>query len=78
MSGKGRDFAALSRASSIGFTIVICTVAPCLFGVWLDRVSGLAPLFMLLFLLLGIGAAVFSVCRLAADLQRRWDEESKK
>lgn len=66
----------MAQASSIGLSIVMCIMIPCLFGVWLDSKAGTAPLFMILLMLFGISAAVFSVLRLSSELEKDLDEKN--
>jgi F0F1-type ATP synthase assembly protein I len=58
---RGEIFAALSLLTHIGLSMLICVVGGILLGVWLDSLTGLAPLFLLVFLFIGVGAAFRSL-----------------
>jgi len=50
-------FRELAFYSSLGFTIVLCTVIGLFFGLFIDKTFGTGPWFMFIFFGLGIAAA---------------------
>lgn len=51
---------ALSLVTQLGLTIVVCIVGCTLGGRWLDGKFGTSPIFTIIFLLIGLGAAFSS------------------
>lgn len=51
---------ALSLVTQLGLTIVVCIVGCTLGGRWLDGKFGTNPIFTIIFLLIGLGAAFSS------------------
>ncbi|MFA6376707.1 MAG: AtpZ/AtpI family protein [Candidatus Paceibacterota bacterium] len=52
---------AMAVGLELGFAIAVPLVGSLLFGLWLDRTIGTAPLFMIIFLLTGLAAVVAEV-----------------
>ena len=52
----------------LGWYVAICVVVGAVGGVWLDKVSGLTPLFTLLGVLLGTVAAFFGLFKMVRPL----------
>ena len=59
-SGRERRDAmrALGRVSQLGLIAVTCVVLSLLVGYWLDRIFNTAPVFIVIFALLGCAAAI--------------------
>jgi len=55
---------AMAVGLELGFAIAIPLVGFLLFGLWLDRRVGTAPLFMIVFLLAGLATVVIEVKQL--------------
>ena len=53
----------LARAGALGFVMVICTFAGLYLGLYLDRLTGMAPNFTLVCLVLGIALGFRGVFR---------------
>lgn len=47
----------LSLISQVGITMVVCILGCMLIGNFLDEVTGMSPLWLVIFILLGVGAA---------------------
>ncbi len=56
------------RLLGLGWYVAICIVVGAVGGVWLDKVSGLAPLFTLLGVLLGTVAAFYGLYKMVLPL----------
>ena len=52
----------------LGWYVAICIVAGAVGGIWLDRLSGLTPLFTLLGVLLGTVAAFYGLYKMVRPL----------
>lgn len=52
----------------LGWYVALCIVGGVVGGVWLDRVSGLSPLFTLLGVLLGTVAAFYGLYKMVRPL----------
>jgi len=52
---------AMAVGLELGFAVAIPLVGFLLFGLWLDRTIGTTPLFMIIFLLVGLAAVVVEV-----------------
>ncbi len=64
---------ALGALSAVGIAFVLAVVIGAAAGYWLDRLTGLSPLFFILFFLLGVVAGIVNVVRTMAS----YTEESK-
>lgn len=64
MIEPGRMGAYLALFTEIGFILLVSTLAGALAGHWLDLQVGLNPLFLLIGLMLGLGAGSLAVYRL--------------
>ncbi len=60
---KKREFVEIARLTSVGFGLVISTMIGYFFGVFIDKHAHTAPIFTLIFLLLGIAAGIINVFR---------------
>ena len=63
---KPEDFKGLAMLSQIGITVVACIAIGFFTGRWLDGLLGTSPWLLLLFILLGIGAAFKAVYDIAS------------
>ena len=63
MSGAG-------MASTVGIMVVVATVLGYLFGKWLDKLLGTAPVFLAIFVLLGAGAGLYEVYRVVDHMSK--------
>ena len=61
-------FKALAFISQIGITIIVCVAIGIFLGWLLDRWLGTAPWLMLVFILLGIAAAIKSIIDFAKNM----------
>ena len=52
----------------LGWYVALCIVAGAAGGIWLDRISGLTPLFTLLGVLLGTVAAFYGLYKMVRPL----------
>lgn len=55
--GKRNFVPLLSLISQVGITMVVCIVGCMLLGIFIDNVTGMGPLWLVIFILLGVGAA---------------------
>lgn len=58
----------LGMLSSVGIAFVLAVVIGAAIGYWLDRLTGLSPLFFMLFFFLGLAAGILNVVRTAGGL----------
>ncbi len=58
---------ALGALSAVGIAFVLAVVIGAAIGYWLDRLTGLSPLFFILFFLLGLAAGILNVVRTMAS-----------
>ena len=69
---------AMALGLELGFAIAVPLVGFLLFGIWLDRTAGTAPLFMIVFLLAGLAAIVVEVRYLIMPfLEKRSQKKGK-
>lgn len=69
---------AMALGLELGFAIAVPLVGFLLFGIWLDRTVGTAPLFMIVFLLAGLAAIVVEVRYLIMPfLEKRSQKKGK-
>jgi len=69
---------AMALGLELGFAIAVPLVGFLLFGIWLDRTAGTAPLFMIVFLLAGLAAIVAEVRYLIMPfLEKRSQKKGK-
>ena len=64
--GDGKEKSELVRVAnltSVGISLILCTMIGYGIGVWLDKLFHTSPWLMLAFLLLGIGAGFLNVFR---------------
>lgn len=66
-SKNNETFRALAHFSQIGITMAASVVVGVLLGKFLDNLFGVAPLFLLIFSLLGAGAAIKAVFNISKD-----------
>ena len=62
-----QDWRPLALVSQLGLTVAASLIITLLFGLWLDSRLGTGPLFTLVFVLVGIGAATVGAYRLVAQ-----------
>lgn len=62
----------------LGWYIALCLVLGILAGVWMDRQFGLAPLFLLLGLTLGLISAFYGMMRMLAQATQKDDGSAPK
>jgi ATP synthase protein I len=67
-SDKASNFGALGALSAVGIAFVLAVVIGAAIGYWLDRLTGLSPLFFILFFFLGLAAGIVNVVRTAGAL----------
>ena len=60
---KNREFADLTRLSSVGIGLIVSIVIGWFFGSMIDKHFHTAPVFLLIFVLFGIGAGMLNVFR---------------
>jgi ATP synthase protein I len=60
---KGKDFVRLTRLSSIGIAMILCTFIGYAVGLYLDKWVHSAPVFTIIFLLLGVAAGFLNAFR---------------
>jgi len=58
---RGGVLRALSFSSQVGLTMTACVFIGVFAGQYLDKITGLPPLFLLTFSLLGMASALWSV-----------------
>ena len=58
---------AMGLLGHVGLTMVVCVVGCILFGKWLDEQLGTAPVFLLIFIVLGAASAIFSLYKIVMD-----------
>jgi ATP synthase protein I len=58
----------LGALSSVGLAFVLAIVIGAAIGYWLDRLTGLSPLFFIVFFFLGLAAGIVNVVRTAGGL----------
>jgi len=68
---KASDLGALGALSTVGIAFVLAVVIGATIGYWLDRLTGLSPLFFILFFFLGLAAGIVNVVRTAGALGSR-------
>jgi len=56
--GKHDIAKAMALYAQLGITMAVCITMPLLIGVWLDNWLDTSPLFLLVFVLIGIVAAI--------------------
>lgn len=56
-----REFRGMGRYLALGFQMVIVTAVGAAFGYWLDRRTGKAPLFLIVFFILGSLGGIMAV-----------------
>jgi len=72
--GGDPQWRSLGELTSIGMTMVLCTVIGLGAGYWVDRWLGTSPWLMLAGLLLGIAAGFVNLFRSAKTAERRMDK----
>ena len=73
MNGLGRAGAYLALFSEIGIVLFVTTIVGVLAGYWLDRQLATLPIFVLVGLLLGMGAGALAVYRLVTRFLARFE-----
>jgi ATP synthase protein I len=63
-----RSASSLALASTVGFTMVICTAIGFFFGRWLDSKLKTDPVFIAVFTLLGAGAGFYELYRVSVKM----------
>ncbi len=58
----------LGMLSSVGIAFVLAVVIGAAIGYWLDRLTGLSPLFFIVFFFFGLAAGIVNVVRTAGGL----------
>jgi ATP synthase protein I len=56
----------LGALSAVGFAFVLAVLIGAAIGYWLDRLTGLSPLFFILFFFFGLAAGILNVVRTAS------------
>ena len=76
------DAAHRARALGLAFRIITDLVAApivgCVIGWLIDRVSGLGPLFLVVFFFLGLAAGIINVMRTAKEMNRKNNHNDHK
>jgi ATP synthase protein I len=65
---KASTIRALGALSSVGLAFVLAVIIGAAVGYWLDRLTGLSPLFFIVFFFLGLAAGVVNVVRTAGAI----------
>ncbi len=65
---KASTIATLGALSSVGIAFVLAVVIGFFVGYGLDRLTGLSPLFTILFFFFGVAAGIVNVVRTAAGI----------
>ncbi len=60
---KKREFADVARLSSVGIGLIVSTMIGYYIGVFIDKHAHTAPVFTMIFLLLGMGAGIVNIFR---------------
>jgi F0F1-type ATP synthase assembly protein I len=60
---KKRQFADISRLSSVGIGLIVSTMIGYYIGAFIDKHAHTAPVFTLVFVLLGMGAGIVNIFR---------------
>jgi F0F1-type ATP synthase assembly protein I len=66
MDGKKdpkKEFVDIARLTSVGIALVMCTFIGYWTGNYIDHKSHTAPIFMVIFLIVGMGAGILNVFR---------------
>ena len=58
----------LGALSAVGFAFVLAVLIGAAIGYWLDRLTGLSPLFFILFFFFGLAAGIVNVVRAASGI----------
>ncbi|MDQ7246963.1 AtpZ/AtpI family protein [Dongia sedimenti] len=74
-SGPSQGASGLAYGSRLSVEIIASLLAGLFIGWVIDHFAGTGPLFMLVFMFLGIGLGVFNVMRIS---RRQQDEENKE
>ena len=61
----GSVLRALSMSSQVGILMAACVIIGVFLGKWIDGFLGTSPIFLLIFSLLGIGSAIYSIFNLS-------------
>ncbi|MFZ3074237.1 MAG: AtpZ/AtpI family protein [Minisyncoccales bacterium] len=69
---------AMAVGLELGFAIAVPLVGFLLFGLWLDRRIGTTPLFMIVFLLVGLAAVVIEVKQLILPFLEKRSKKNDK
>jgi F0F1-type ATP synthase assembly protein I len=78
MAGKNKNpLLLLGLVSQLGLSMVIPILLCTFIGVFLDNLTGLSPLFLIVFIILGVGAAFRNLFMLA-NKEIKGDEGVKK
>ncbi len=65
---KASAIRTLGMLSSVGIAFVLAVVIGAAIGYWLDRLTGLSPLFFIVFFFFGLAAGILNVVRTAGGL----------
>lgn len=63
-----KSASSLAMASTVGFTMVICTAIGFFFGRWLDSKLNTDPIFIAVFTLIGAGAGFYELYRVSVKM----------
>jgi F0F1-type ATP synthase assembly protein I len=58
-----KEFVDIARLTSVGIALVLCTLIGYWIGNYVDRALHTAPIFLIVFFLLGVGAGIINVFR---------------
>ena len=67
-SDKASAIRSIGALSAVGIAFVLAVVIGAGIGYWLDRLTGLSPLFFIVFFFLGVAAGIVNVVRTAGGL----------
>ncbi len=67
----------LGALSAVGFAFVLAIVIGAAIGYWLDRLTGLSPLFFILFFFFGLAAGIVNVVRTATASDREQKRDAR-
>jgi F0F1-type ATP synthase assembly protein I len=80
MAGNNKNpLALIGLVSQLGLSMVIPILICTFVGVFLDNLTGLSPLFLLIFIVLGVGAAFRNLFQLAnREIKRGTEDDQDK
>ncbi len=74
-SSTASTIRSLGALSAVGIAFVLAIVIGAAIGYWLDRLTGLSPLFFILFFFFGLAAGIVNVVRTMSNYAQQEKEE---